>query len=797
MFEQLTERARRVILFSREEAERLLQPYIETEHILLGLLKERSGMAAEIFAAHRINVPNLIKELRGISGEGEIIFKGSLPFGLLARRVLEYTLEEAKFFDQKFVNTEHILLGLMRERRGKAFAILTKLGFDYASLKDEIRNHQKAGQRTSSSTPTLDEFGYDLTLAAQEGKLDPIIGREVEVERLVRTLSRRMKNNAILLGEPGVGKTAIVEGLAQKIAYGEAPESLRKKRLISIELGGLVAGTKYRGQFEERMKSLLKEIELVKDVIVFIDEIHTIVGAGAAEGSIDASNMLKPALARGAFQCIGATTLAEYRKNIEKDGALERRFQTIMVEQPSAEETNLILKGVRKNYEDYHKVLIPDHVIHETVDLTERYITYKFQPDKSIDVIDEACAKVKLSHQLVPKEISKLQEKIGTLKERRDMLGSERELDQYDNYSSELEKLGEIYQQKVALWEEEINSNWPSLTSEDVVEVVSGIAKVPIYRLKQDDKSRLLLLEQELSRYIIGQREAVEKVSKAMRRSFAGVNSPTRPLGSFIFLGPTGVGKTEVAKRLAQSIFGTQEALIRIDMSEYGEKFNVSRLIGAPPGYVGYDEGGKLTEQVRRKPYSVVLFDEVEKAHPEVLNILLQILDDGFVNDSLGHKVNFKNTIIILTSNLGTRELASSKTLGFGGELGYINDKERINSIAHKALKQHFPPEFLNRVDNIIHFNPLGIDELRQILEIQLEELNQRLAKQGKTIVLTDEAKDYLLTQDYNIEYGARPIRRLVQSLVEDPLSDKLLEGAVEKRKRLRMVVKKGALAIV
>lgn len=542
------------------------------------------------------------------------------------------------------------------------------------------------------------------------------------------------------------------------------------------------------------MRSLLKEIEAVKNVVIFIDEIHTIVGAGAAEGSIDASNMLKPALARGVFQCIGATTLAEYRKNIEKDGALERRFQTILVEQPNAEESVAILKGVRKNYEDYHKVLIPDGVINETVDLTERYISYKFQPDKSIDVIDEACAKVKLEHQMLPGDIAALKERMGDLRKHRDMLGSERDIVQYDRYTVELEELGEVYNQKVAIWEEELDSNWPSLTIDDVTSVVSSITKIPVTRLQQTEKQRLLNLENELHKYVIGQHNAIEHVAKAMRRSFSGVGSPTRPLGSFIFLGPTGVGKTEVAKRLAQNLFGTQEALIRIDMSEYGEKFNVSRLIGAPPGYVGYDEGGKLTEQVRRKPYSVVLFDEVEKAHPDVLHILLQILDDGFVTDSLGHKVNFKNTVIILTSNLGTKEAAMDKTLGFGNRLS--DQAQKFKSSAQKALRQHFPPEFINRIDSTIFFDPLSVEELEQIMDIQIAELNDRLARQNLTIEVTQEAKEFILSKDYAFEYGARPLRRAIQTYIEDPLSEKLLSDAFTRRKKLKAVVKKGEIVI-
>jgi ATP-dependent Clp protease ATP-binding subunit ClpC len=774
----LTERARRVLVNAREEAERSLQPYIETEHILYGLLREKTGIAGEIFASRRVNTGALIKELRGMNAGGEIYSKNNIiQFSLISRKVLEFTLEEAKSFDQNFVNTEHILLGLLRERRGKAFSVLTKLGFDYNDIRDEIYFFLKSGRHNVSGTPTLDEFGKDMTAAAARGKIDPIIGRYKEVERLVRILSRRTKNNAVLIGEPGVGKTAIVEGLALKISSGEVPELLKKKRLVSVELGGMVAGTKYRGQFEERMRALIKEIETSSDVILFIDEFHTIIGAGAAEGSIDASNMLKPALARGVFQCIGATTLTEYRKYIEKDGALERRFQTILVDQPNQGETIEILRGVRGNYERFHHVMIPDDVIAETVEMTNRYITNKFQPDKSIDVIDEACAKVKLQNPAVMTE---------TYSNYRDS-GDERVY----HY---LFPFGET-EEKVAVCDDDLG-DLPLLTLDDVEEVVSSIAKVPINRMKQTDRQKILALENDLSRFVIGQAEAVDRVSKAMRRSFAGLSNPVRPLGSFMFLGPTGVGKTEVAKRLAESVFGTQEALIRIDMSEFSEKFNISRLIGAPPGYVGYDEGGKLTEQVRNRPYCVVLFDEMEKAHPEVLNILLQIMDEGFVTDSLGHKVNFKNTIIILTSNLGTKDAAGMKNLGFGDKVSADYSKDKTRTAAQKALKQRFPPEFINRLDNIIHFNPLGLEDLKKILDLQIDDLNERLRKQGKRITVTDEAKEFILTKDYEFEYGARPIKRAVQRLIEDPLSEKILGGALDKRKRVKLVVKDDELVI-
>ncbi|MDR2401461.1 MAG: ATP-dependent Clp protease ATP-binding subunit [Deferribacteraceae bacterium] len=778
----LTERARRVLFYSREEAERTSQPCTETEHILHGLLRERTGIAYEIFISRHININSLIKELRGFSVSGEVLYTKSIniQFSPVARKVLEYTLEESKSFGQNYVDTEHILLGLMRERRGKAYSILTKQGFDYADLKEEINSLHRAGRYLTGTTPMLDEFGKDLTLAATKGKIDPIIGRDNEVERLVRILSRRTKNNAVLIGEPGVGKTAVVEGLALKIASDGVPDALKRKRLVSVELGGIVAGTKYRGQFEERMKTLIKEIETAKDVIVFIDEFHTIVGAGAGEGAIDASNMLKPALARGAFQCIGTTTLAEYRKYIEKDGALERRFQTILVDQPNREDTVSILQGIRGNYERFHHVMIPDDVIEETVDLTNRYITDKFQPDKSIDVIDEACAKVKL--QCPVEEIAR---------------GGNFRMDDEDVPYSYLFPFGEKEPSdgKVAVCEEDAGVI-PSLTVNDIEEVVSSIAKVPVNRMKQTDRRKIMTLESDLAKFIIGQEEAVNRVSKVMRRSFAGLNNPVRPLGSFIFLGPTGVGKTEVAKRLAEAVFGAQDALIRIDMSEFGEKFNLSRLIGAPPGYVGYEQGGKLTEQVRSKPYSVVLFDEMEKAHPDVLNILLQIMDDGFVTDSMGHRVNFKNTIIILTSNLGTKDAAGMKNLGFGDKSGVEYAKDKMHSSAQKALKQHFTPEFINRVDNIVYFNPLGLDDLKKILDLQVEELNERLQKQDKHISITDEAKEYILTKDYDFQYGARPIRRAVQNLIEDPLSEKLLSGTFGKRKKLKLVLKEDKLAI-
>lgn len=794
MFEMFTDSARRIIVFAKEEAEKLIQPYIDTEHILIGLFREKRGIAAEIFNRHKINTLNIIKDIRMSNEPGNIfMFKGSLPFSSMAKKALDYAVEEAKLLNHKYVNSEHILLGLLKERRGVAANMLNRLGLDIETVKDDIKklSSNYDTDRDTTKTPTLDEFGRDLTSLAKKGKLDPVIGRSTEINRLVQILSRRQKNNAVLLGEPGVGKTAIVEGLASRMLEDDVPEFLKKKRLVSLELGALVAGTKYRGQFEERLKNLLREIESEKNIVIFIDEIHTIVGAGAAEGSIDAANMLKPALARGGLQCIGATTLSEYRKHFEKDGALERRFQKIIVNQPTEAQTIEILKGIRKYYENYHKVFITDKVIEEAVFLSDRYITDKFQPDKSIDVIDEACAKKKLTKSILPLDIRKLKSKIDTIRKSMEESLSLNLYDNVEEYTKELDKTNKLYKNKVDLWQKDINSNWPTVEKSDIEDVVSIMTGIPTGKLKTDDKERVASIDKSLKSYVIGQDEAIDVVSKAIKRSFAGISNPNRPLGSFIFLGPTGVGKTEVAKRLAQIVFGSEEALIRIDMSEFMEKFNVSRLVGAPPGYVGYEEGGKLTEQVRRRPYSVVLFDEVEKAHPEVMNVLLQILDEGFVTDSLGHKVNFKNTIIILTSNIGTKEGTNEKILGFGNLKS--NNKEidynLFRSAAEKELKNHFPPEFLNRLDNIVFFRPLNKDELSLIMDIQVAEINKRLEKIGKEVIIDKVTKDFLLSNDYPYRYGARPIKRILQNHIEDKLADILITDKMVKRKKFKTAV--------
>ena len=800
MFDNLSNRAMQVLAHAKEEADKLAQPVIDTEHILLGLFIEKTGIAATIFMKRNINISSIVMKIRRSSDMSDIFaLKGNLNYSPLVTKVLEYAAEEAKSFGKEIVDTEHLLLGLVRETEGKASAILSRIGFDVESLRRDIKTYYKKGtsDKENSETPVLDEFGRDLTALAKEGKLDPVVGRQDEIIRLLQILGRRQKNNAVLIGEPGIGKTAIVEGLARRMLDEDIPAFLRDKRIVSLEMGALVAGTKYRGQFEERMKKLLKEIETAKNIVLFIDEIHTLVGAGAAEGSIDAASMLKPALARGGVQCIGATTLAEYRKHFEKDGALVRRFQTIIVQPPTDKQTVAIIKGIKKYYEEYHKVLIPDEVAEEVVSLTDRYITDKFQPDKSIDVIDEACSKRKINKNMLPKNLERLKHRINSASAEREKYIPYNEYDKIEQFTKEINKLDALYKAQINSWNKDINENYQSLTSDDVAEVVSIMTGIPAKKLQSDDKARVAGIASEIKKYVIGQDEAVDSVAKSIKRSFAGIANPDRPLGSFIFLGPTGVGKTEVAKRLAEIVFGSRDALIRIDMSEYMEKFNVSRLVGAPPGYVGYEEGGKLTEQVRRRPYCVVLFDEVEKAHPDVMNILLQILDEGFVTDSLGHKVNFKNTIIILTSNIGTKEGTGDKSLGFGGiKNSNVLDHSRFKSAAEKELKMRFAPEFLNRLDNIIYFKPLGLEELKVIFDIQLAEINKRLASSGKKISIPEDVKEYLLTNDYPYMYGARPVKRILQNHIEDKLADILINDTSPKRKVFKAVVKDNEVLI-
>ena len=803
MLDIFTERARQVILFAKEEASELMKPYVDTEQILLGLLKDKSGMPYEIFLNHKINISALVKETRSRIQVGAIIMpKAEIPFSITAGQVLKYSVEEAKFMGSAYVSSEHLFLGLLRESRGRAYSILSNIGFEIIGMREYVAYYTKSKAKSKvavSSTPLLDEFGKDLTKLAKDNKLDRIIGRENELNRLIQVISRRQKNNVVLIGEPGVGKTAIVEALAVKLLDLSVPKFLRSKRVVSLELGNLVAGTKYRGQFEERLKSLIKEIENDRNIILFIDEIHTIVGAGSAEGSIDAANMLKPALARGVVQCIGATTVSEYKKYFEKDAALDRRFQTIIVEQPTKEETVNIIKGIVSYYEDFHKVSIPFDVIEETVYLTDRYITNKNQPDKSIDVIDEAAAKIKLEKMLTPKDITVAKDKIDEARTLRDNFVAVGDFEMIDKYSKKIDRLFKNYKTKVDNWELTSENSWGAVSVNDVADVVSLITGIPSNKLKADEKQRIAKIDQELKKYIIGQDEAIDLLSKSIKRNYSGISNPNRPIGSFIFLGPTGVGKTEVVKKLAELVFGRVDALVKIDMSEYMEKFNVSRLIGSPPGYVGHDNGGKFTEQIRTKPYSVVLFDEIEKAHPDVLNILLQILDEGVITDSLGHKVNFKNTIIVMTSNLGSKTTMNDKPLGFDNKInkGDVVDFDKFKVNAKKEVKEYFSPEFLNRIDNVVYFKPLTNDELITIMDIQVDEINSRLLKLGRSIAIDDKTKRFLISNDYPYVYGARPIRRILQEYLEDKLSDLMLDKTYDKRKKFKATVVDDELVII
>ncbi len=784
MFEKFTERARRVIILARTEAEKRQHEYLGTEHLLLGIIKESSGVAVSVLQNMGISLRQLEAELESRMPPSEnILTLGEIPFSPRAKKVLELAVEEARLLGQSYIGTEHLLLGILKEDSSNAAAVLKAMGLSLSMFRKETIAIQKIStprsKESKKDTPLLNEFSRDLTLLAKEGKLDPVIGRDDEIERVIQILSRRTKNNPVLIGEPGVGKTAIAEGLAQRIVTSLVPKPLLNKRIVALDLGSLVAGTKYRGQFEERLKTIMKEITDSPNIIIFIDELHTIVGAGAAEGSIDASSMLKPALARGEMQCIGATTLNEYRKHVEKDGALERRFQTIIIQPPTVDQTMAIMKGLRSRYEAHHHIKITDQAIEAASRLADRYLTDRFLPDKAIDVLDEAGSRVRLKEITLPPDLKEMEK---TIEETTGEKVTAIRLQDYERAArlrDTEERLRRELEQRKRDWERKQDEVLPELTEDDIAYIVSKMTGIPVFKLEEKESERLLRMEEELHKRIVGQDEAVASVTRAIRRSRVGLRLQTKPIGSFIFLGPTGVGKTELARALAATLFDDEKALIRLDMSEYMEKFNVSRLTGAPPGYVGYEEGGQLTEQIRRRPYSIVLFDEIEKAHPDVFNILLQIMDSGQLTDSYGHTVSFKNAILIMTSNLGTRHLNKGTSLGFQKEDGR-GITEKMREQVMEELHKTFNPEFINRIDEIVIFHPLSREHISQIINIQLVQLNQQLADKNLRVILEEDAREWLITKGFDPAFGARQLRRTIQRYIEDPLSLELLRKGLE-----------------
>ena len=782
MFNKFTERARKVILLAKEEAKRFNHDYIGTEHILLGLIREGEGVAAAVLQKLGLSPEKIRLEVEKLVQSGpSTMVSGDIPFTPKAKKVIELAMEEARSLGHNYIGTEHLLLGLIREGEGVASQVLVNLGLDLNRVRNEVitllGSSGPAPTQAGSSktkTPALDAFGRDLTKLAQDGKLDPVIGRKDEIERVIQILARRTKNNPVLLGEAWVGKTAIVEGLAQNIIKGDVPEILRDRRVIILDLALMVAGTKYRGQFEERIKAVMDEIRRSEHIILFIDELHTLVGAGSAEGAIDASNILKPALSRGEIQCIGATTLDEYRKYIEKDAALERRFQTIIVEPPSVNETVEILKGLRDKYEAHHRVKYLDEALEAASKFADRYISGRFLPDKAIDLIDEAGSRARLSVLTVPPEIKDLEEKIEQIRKEKEasIKGQdfERAASLRDQEREAKERLEKVKQE----WKKTKGDAMPNITAEDIAVIVSKWTGVPVSRLEQRESERLLNMEGELHKRIIGQEEAITAIARAIRRSRAGIKDPRRPIGSFVFLGPTGVGKTLLARALAEFLFGDEDALAQYDMSEYMEKFNVSRLVGAPPGYVGYEEGGQLTERIRRRPYSVVLLDEIEKAHPDVFNLLLQVLEDGRLTDSFGRKVDFRNTVLIMTSNLGAELLKKQGSLGFApakSEVTFEKMKEQLLD----EVKRAFKPEFLNRIDEVIVFQPLTRDDLMKIVELEINYVKERLREQQIIVELDASAKEFIVEKGFDQVFGARPLKRVIQRYLEDPLAEEVI----------------------
>ena len=797
MFERFTDRARRVVVLAQEEARMLNHNYIGTEHILLGLIHEGEGVAAKALESLGISLDAVREQVQEIIGVGQQTQSGHIPFTPRAKKVLELSLREGLQLGHSYIGTEHILLGLIREGEGVAAQVLVKLGADLPTVRTTViqllSGYQGKGEPatagvgassgpaegTPAGSTVLDQFGRNLTQAARDGKLDPVIGREKEIERVMQVLSRRTKNNPVLIGEPGVGKTAVVEGLAADIVAGDVPETLKDKHLYSLDLGSLVAGSRYRGDFEERLKKVLKEIRTRGDIILFIDEIHSLVGAGAAEGAIDAASILKPMLARGELQTIGATTLDEYRKHIEKDAALERRFQPIQVNEPTIPQAIEILKGLRDRYEAHHRVTITDSALVGAVNMADRYITDRYLPDKAIDLIDEAGARLRIRRMTAPPELREFDDKIARVRREKEAAIDGQDFEKAASLRDDERKLIEEKEAKEKEWKAGDVDVAAVVDEELVAEVLAASTGIPVFKLTEEESSRLLRMEEELHKRVVGNDDAIKALSQAIRRTRAGLKDPRRPGGSFIFAGPTGVGKTELAKALAEFLFGDEDALITLDMSEYSEKHTVSRMFGSPPGYVGYEEGGQLTEKVRRKPFSVVLFDEVEKAHPDIFNSLLQILEDGRLTDSQGRVVDFKNTVIIMTTNLGTRDIAKGVSLGFSAGPDTRSDYDRMKAKVSEELKQHFRPEFLNRVDDTIVFPQLSKDEIIQIVDLMVARLDERLKDKDMAIELTQAAKDLLAKRGYDPALGARPLRRTIQREIEDQLSEKILYGEI------------------
>ncbi len=786
MFERFTERARQVVVLAQDEARALKHNYIGTEHILLGLLREEEGLAARVLESLDITVEEVRAQVARIVGQGDEVTTGQIPFTPRAKKVLELALREALSLGHNYIGTEHILLGLVRENEGVAARILLDFDADAEKIRNEIirmlsgpgRRQQGPGMAAAEkakSSKLLDQFGRNLTRQAAEGKLDPVVGRQTEIERVMQILSRRTKNNPVLVGEPGVGKTAVVEGLAQRIADGQVPELLKGKQIYTLDLAALVAGSKYRGEFEERLKKVMKEITQRGDIILFIDELHNLVGAGAAEGAIDAASILKPALARGELQTIGATTLDEYRKYLERDAALERRFQQIRVEEPTVEETVQILRGLRDRYEAHHRCRILDEALQAAATLSDRYIQDRHLPDKAIDLIDEAASRMRIRTMTAPPRYRELEEEIEKVRKEKEEAIEAQEFEKAASLRDKERKLTQKKRELEEQWRSRESEAQPEIGEEEIADVVSMWTGIPVFKLTEAETQKLIRMEEELHKRVVGQHEAIVAVSKAIRRARAGIKDPKRPTGSFIFLGPSGVGKTELARTLAEFLFGDEDAMIQVDMSEYMEKHSVSRLVGSPPGYIGYDEGGQLTEAVRRKPYSVVLLDEIEKAHPDVFNILLQILEDGRLTDAQGRKVDFRNTIVIMTSNIGAGTISKNVSLGFsvGDDTGlsYEDMKARITG----ELKKVFRPELLNRIDEVIVFHKLTRDEILEIVDLMMRRVREQIAAHEVTIELTDAAKELLVEKGYDPTMGARPLRRAIQRYIEDPLADFVL----------------------